>query len=249
MAWSVRAGCGELMATSPQQYDPLRAGRSYPHDGAGGAEGERLAGTVTLQPASRQRRRNRRRPARVLFGVRPLLAALVLLLAGCASGSHTTARGGQGSVSPPAAHPRTALTPMPGPSLALMSARVCAAVPDDDGRIVDSRAYPGRQSHPARRPRVRLPEPVRGPAYQRQILADSSVAAVPAALHDPGRRDPLPGNSLGDIQPVQPRPPTRRRHRMPARRANAAASARHLSRQALSSPTSWSGLRPRSRCG
>jgi hypothetical protein len=47
---------------------------------------------------------------------------LALLLAGCASGSHAAAGSAQGKVSLPAAHPRTALTPVPGS--APLSARV-----------------------------------------------------------------------------------------------------------------------------
>ncbi|MGH3203834.1 MAG: hypothetical protein ACRDP5_17545 [Streptosporangiaceae bacterium] len=51
------------------------------------------------------------------------LAVLVLLLAGCASGSHGAAGGGQAAVASPAARPRLAATAAPGHPAAL-SARV-----------------------------------------------------------------------------------------------------------------------------
>jgi hypothetical protein len=91
-----------------------------------------------------------------------------------------------------------------------------AAVADDGRGIVDDRAGGGRQRYGACQPHLRLLEPVSGGAHQRQLPADGGLGRLPAAVHHPGRPDPLPGNGIGQLQPVQPIPPAARPEGLPA---------------------------------
>jgi hypothetical protein len=123
-------------------------------------------------------------------------------------------------------------TPPPGGHLGASSFAAaaagprCAAVPDDDGRIIANRACPSPGHHRAFHPRARLPGPVPGPAHQQHLPASRGLGRVPAAVHNPGRPNPLPGNGLGQLPSVRPRPPAARPESMPPGWADA--GRRHL---------------------